>query len=72
MKLKLNNNELVAVLNSIDNYLDYIDDDMVEASLKSFVMKVNDQIRTINIEPDNLVVSLISQFEEISALKEVI
>ena len=70
MKVNLNNNELVGVLNAIQNYLEYTDDDMVEASLMSFVKKINNQIRTFNPGPDKLVVDLIGQLEEIKELKE--
>ena len=65
MDLKLNNCELVAVLSGIDNYLDYTDDPMVIASLKSFVNKVGDEIRTFNNKPDELVIQLRHQLEEI-------
>ncbi|HUW89133.1 MAG TPA: hypothetical protein VMV43_01290 [Candidatus Nanopelagicaceae bacterium] len=65
MEVKLNNCELVAVLSGIENYLDYTDDPMVIASLKSFVNKVSDEIRTFNRKPDELTVQLLGQLEEI-------
>ena len=70
MKLNLNNNELVAVLNAIENYLEYTDDDMVEASLESFVNKVNNNARTFNRTPEELSILIISQLEDIKLLKE--
>jgi len=65
MKLKLNNCELVAVLTGIENYIEYADDPIVIASLKSFVNKVGNEIRSFNNKPDELVIQLRHQLEEI-------
>ena len=65
MELKLNNCELVAMLTSVENHLEYIDDSMVITSLKSLVNKVNIEIRNFNRKPDELTVQLLGQIEEI-------
>jgi len=72
MNLKLNNCELVAVLNAVQNYLDYIDDDMVEASLMSFASKINDNSRSFNRLPEQLAIDTRAMLDDIKILKEVV
>ena len=65
MKLYLNNNELVAVLDAIELSLDYRDNDFVLASLKSFVKKVNNNVTIYNRELEEKAIDLLNMIREI-------
>lgn len=65
MELRLNNNELVAILHSIEISLDYLEDRMALASLLSFVCKVNDNATTYTRNPEEVAIDLKAQIKEI-------
>jgi len=70
MKLNLNNNELVSVMLAIDNYLEYTDDKMVLASLKSLLHKINNNVTIVNNTVDDLGIKLRQQLNEIEELMD--
>ena len=70
MKLNLNNNELVSVMLAIDNYLEYTDDRMVLASLKSLLHKINNNVTIVNNTVDDLGIQLRQQLNEIEELMD--
>ena len=70
MKLNLNNNELVSVMLAIENYLEYTDDRMVLASLKSLLHKINNNVTIVNNTVDDLGIKLRQQLNEIEELMD--
>ena len=70
MKLNLNNNELVSVMLAIENYLEYTDDRMVLASLKSLLHKINNNVTIVNNTVDDLGIQLRQQLNEIEELMD--
>jgi len=70
MKLNLNNNELVSVMLAIENYLEYTNDRMVLASLKSLLHKINNNVTIINNTVDDLGIQLRQQLNEIEELMD--
>ena len=65
MKLKINNNELVAILDAIELSLDYRNNDFILASLKSFVKKVNNNVSIYNRNPEEKAIDLLDLIREI-------
>jgi len=70
MKLNLNNNELVSVMLAIENYLEYTNDRMVLASLKSLLHKINNNVTIVNNTVDDLGIQLRQQLNEIEELMD--
>jgi len=65
MKLNINNNELVAILDAIELSLDYRNNDFILASLKSFVKKVNNNVSIYNRNPEEKAIDLLDLIREI-------
>lgn len=60
MDLKLNNSELMAILNHIDDSLGYDLEPMERATYMSLVNKINDNSRTINRTVEEYAVNILN------------
>lgn len=70
MKIKVNNNELVAVLEAIEIYLEYEDNKMIEASLESFLNKLNNEMTIFNREPEERILRLREQLQDLKEFRK--